>query len=134
MNSDYGNMARLLMMGPQMVGDIIPFRRRPQRGEVPGIPETGPMNARGGIGPLPRGYDAKTGEMRFLPPARGIVEIRKEYRNSLTPEKQFASFIEEAMAKGMRSDFLRSDAGKYWAVLQRQRWLSGQDIIPPDAP
>jgi hypothetical protein len=34
-------MAQLLMQ----VGDVIPFRRRPQRGEVPGIPEVGPMGA-----------------------------------------------------------------------------------------
>jgi hypothetical protein len=32
-------MAQLLMQ----VGNVIPFRGRPQRGEVPGIPETGPM-------------------------------------------------------------------------------------------
>jgi hypothetical protein len=32
----------------QLAGDVVPFRNRPQRGEVPGIPATGPMAGRYG--------------------------------------------------------------------------------------
>jgi hypothetical protein len=55
-------MAQLLMQ----VGDIVPYRRRPQRGEVPGIPEVGPMGR--GVGAsqwrTPEGvaaYEAQSG-------------------------------------------------------------------------
>jgi hypothetical protein len=50
---DYGQMARMLMMAPELVGDVIPFRSRPQRGEVPGLPVTGPAGGRmGGSVPM----------------------------------------------------------------------------------
>lgn len=129
---DYGALAKMLMMQPQPIGDIIKFRGRPQRGEVPGIPEVGPMgNARGGKGPLPGGYNPMTGEMKFSTPPRTLQQSRKEYRNSLTPEQQFTNFVEEAMAKGLRADFLKSDAGKYWTAHMRQKWLNGDDITLP---
>jgi hypothetical protein len=49
---DYKGMVQGLLGVIQPVGDVIPFRRRPQRGEVPGIPETGPMGG-GGSGGIP---------------------------------------------------------------------------------
>jgi hypothetical protein len=44
----YKQMALQLMSPLQFVGDVVPFRNRPQRGEVPGIPATGPMAGRYG--------------------------------------------------------------------------------------
>jgi hypothetical protein len=50
MNLNYQDMAALLSQ-LRLAGDVIPFRNRPQRGEVPGIPATGPMpGGRGGHG------------------------------------------------------------------------------------
>jgi hypothetical protein len=47
MNLNYQDMAALLSQ-LRLAGDVIPYRNRPQRGEVPGIPATGPMAGRYG--------------------------------------------------------------------------------------
>jgi hypothetical protein len=53
---DYKMLAQMLMQGAspvQQAGDVVKFgRKTPQRGEVPGIPEVGPMGG-GSVTPMP---------------------------------------------------------------------------------
>lgn len=53
----YPDMASLLML----IGDVIPFRNKPQRGEVPGIPVEGPMGGR-----VSGTYGSKWRDPRFV--------------------------------------------------------------------
>jgi hypothetical protein len=40
---DYGKMAQMLMMAPELVGDVIPFQKKTPTGEVMKMPDVGPI-------------------------------------------------------------------------------------------
>lgn len=134
---DYGELVRKLGSLVQPVGDVIPFRRQsiePGMGVTEGARPNmggGEVNARGGIGKLPPGYDPVTGEIKIQGPVRTLQQSRKEYRQGLSPEQQMVGFMEESLSKGIRANHFNSDVGKYWLAQQRQRWLNGLDIEPP---
>jgi hypothetical protein len=100
---DYGQMARMLMMAPELVGDVIPFRNRPQRGEVPGLPATGPAGGRMGGSAVPmqgnslgswlsqRGLSAdKARQTLELQKQHGIPDARIKYERNLYEQQKAA--------------------------------------------
>jgi hypothetical protein len=81
--------------GPyQVAGDVVPFRGRPQRGEVPGLPATGPAGGRMGGGVVPMQGNSLGGWLQ----SRGLSADK--VRQTLELQKQHG--IPDSMIKHER--------------------------------